>query len=132
MAVEDLNHVNINAPLALLAEIRDFYVNIIGLHEGWRPDVPVAGYWLYAADKPVLHLMDTGIDADGVSAGPLRTGVTGHVDHIAFTCTDVDAMEQHLQQQGTDYVRRDFPTFSTVQLVVKDPAGMAVELNFTQ
>jgi catechol 2,3-dioxygenase-like lactoylglutathione lyase family enzyme len=127
MPIHDLNHVNIKANRELLARVRDFYVDIIGLREGWRPDVPVPGFWLYAGDKPVLHLMEA---ADsGEMAAP--TGEPGHVDHIAFTCTGVDAFSKHLETCRTPYCRRDFPEFDTVQLVVKDPTGMDVELNFS-
>lgn len=127
MPVQDLNHVNINAPMDLLRRVRDFYVDIIGLQDGWRPDVPVAGYWLYAGEKPVVHLMD----ASAMAGGPTEPGVTGHLDHIAFTCTDVDAFEAHLEQQGVPFRRRDLPAFDTVQLVVTDPTGLDVELNFS-
>ena len=58
MSLVAFNHFNIRAPCALLRTVRDFYVDVIGLLEGPRPDVPVAGYWLYLADVPVLHLME--------------------------------------------------------------------------
>lgn len=127
MPVQDLNHVNINAPMDLLRRVRDFYVDIIGLQEGWRPDVPVAGFWLYAGDKPVVHLMD----ASAMAGGAAETGAVGRLDHIAFTCSDVEAFEAHIAQRGVPYQRRDFPAFDTVQLVVTDPTGLDVELNFT-
>ena len=52
------NHFNIRAPSALLRTVRDFYVDVIGLEAGPRPYVPVAGYWLYLSDLPVLHLIE--------------------------------------------------------------------------
>ena len=33
-------------------------LEVIGLTEGFRPDVPIHGYWLYLGDLPVLHLME--------------------------------------------------------------------------
>lgn len=123
MPLQDLNHLNIRAPLPQLQQVRDFYVNILGLQPGWRPEVPVAGYWLYLGERPVLHLMvcsDAAVSAAG----------SGHIDHFAFTATDPDAMEQQLQRAAVPYQRRDFPGFNTVQLVVADPLGIPVELNF--
>lgn len=133
MPIQDLNHVNINAPMSLLKQVRDFYVDILGLRDGWRPDVPVAGYWLYAGEKPVMHLMDAaGVELGGVEGKTPQPGAIGHLDHIAFTCNDVEAMEGKLHGLKVAYLRRDFPAANTIQLVVKDPTGMDVELNFSQ
>lgn len=124
MPVQDLNHINIRAPQPQLNRVRDFYVNVLGLQPGWRPEVPVAGYWLYLGERPVLHLMVC--SADAVS----NTG-TGHIDHFAFSCSGPEAMEQQLQQWDVPYLRRDFPQFNMLQLVVTDPLGNPVELNFS-
>jgi hypothetical protein len=56
MAINGLNHFNIIAPAELMETVRDFYINVVGLSEGYRPDFGIAGHWLYAGDAPVLHL----------------------------------------------------------------------------
>lgn len=124
MAVVDINHLNIVASQPLLDKVRDFYVDILGLHDGWRPDIPVAGYWLYVGDKPLVHLMES-------AAANVEGSGTGNLDHFAFSCTDLETMERFFQQARQSYVRRDFPAFNTVQLVLTDPAGITVELNFS-
>ena len=127
MAVEDLNHVNINAPQPLLDQLRDFYVAVIGLKEGWRPPVPIPGYWLYAGDKPLVHLMD----ASAMPGHQRQPQPAGHLDHIAFSCTDATGMEARLRAAGIPYRRNDTREFGIVQLVVTDPAGLDVELNIS-
>ena len=55
MGVLAFNHFNIRAPKPLLEEVRTFYVDVVGLAEGFRPAVPVPGYWLYLEALPILH-----------------------------------------------------------------------------
>jgi len=43
MAIAGLNHFNIMGSRSLIDEVRDFYVDVIGLSEGWRPDFDVEG-----------------------------------------------------------------------------------------
>ena len=122
MAVCDLNHINITAPGPLLERLRQFYVAVLGLDEGWRPEFPVAGHWLYAGGKPIVHLM-AGESPDG----PAR----GHLDHVAFTCDGLEAMEERLHRAQVPYKRRDLSAFGMVQLNLEDPAGTVLELNFS-
>ncbi len=126
MTVQGINHINLNAPRPLLDRLRDFYVDVVGLADGWRPATDIPGYWLYAGDTPIMHLMDM-----GERRGPDPEG-HGHLDHIAFSCTDIDATEQRLQRAGVEFQRRDAPDMGFSQLMLKDPAGLMVELNFSQ
>lgn len=129
MAIEGLNHFNIIAPAALMAEVRDFYVDVVGLQEGYRPDFGFPGHWLYAGEIAVLHLMDSGAigGASGVGTNP----GTGHLDHIAFTATDLEATEARLAELGMEFRKSEFPDFNLAQLFLRDPVGLGVELNFT-
>ena len=133
MAIEGLNHFNIMAPAALMAEVRDFYVDVVGLQEGYRPDFGFPGHWLYAGEIAVLHLMDgdaIGGASGGASGVPASPG-TGHLDHIAFTATDLEATEARLAELGMEFRKSEFPDFNLAQLFLRDPVGLGVELNFT-
>jgi catechol 2,3-dioxygenase-like lactoylglutathione lyase family enzyme len=125
MAIEGLNHFNITAPAALMAEVRDFYVDVIGLQEGYRPDFGFPGHWLYAGELAMLHLMEGGASGGTGSPG------TGHLDHIAFTATELKAMEARLADLGVEFRKSEFPDFNLAQLFLRDPVGLGVELNFT-
>ena len=122
------NHFNIRAPSALLRTVRDFYVDVIGLEEGPRPDAPVPGYWLYLTDVPVLHLMEW---PEGPQVPDLERG---YLDHIAFSCQDEMTFIDRFDQRAVPFRRREFTLPNGeqfLQLMVSDPTGLEVELNFT-
>ena len=128
MSLIALNHFNICAPSALLLTVRDFYVDVIGLEEGPRPDAPVPGYWLYLTDVPVLHLMEW---PEGPQVPDLERG---YLDHIAFSCRDEMTYIDRFEQLAVPFRRREFALPSGelfLQLMVSDPTGLGVELNFS-
>ncbi len=119
-----LNHYNLRADAALTEALCRFYVDVIGMRIGPRPPFNFAGYWLYLGGQPVLHL---------VVAPPTETRpahVRGTFDHVAFTCEDLPAFEQHLTRQNIDYRKSTIPGSHVCQLFLADPAGNGVELNF--
>ncbi len=126
MSVHGLNHFNIMATQPLLGEVRDFYVDVIGLAEGARPDFGVPGHWLYAGDQALVHL----VDATGWSEEDVEVCAPSYLDHVAFTCTDIDATEKRLLDMGCEVNRSEFPEAGIYQLFLKDPSGLGVELNF--
>ena len=119
MGVQMLDHVNINTNN--LDACIGFYADILGFENGPRPDFGFAGAWMYCGEQPVIHIMAMP-DAPGGSTGPL--------DHVAFKCTDFDAMKERLEKAGLKYGENDVPDFKIKQLFVHDPDGVKVELNF--
>jgi catechol-2,3-dioxygenase len=118
-----LNHYNIRAGQPLLARVRDFYVDVVGLAEGARPPFNFPGHWLYAGDAAVVHLVETpGAQETAPPAGTL--------DHVAFTCTGLAEFESRLASLGIDCRKSGVPGARVQQLFLKDPAGNGVELNF--
>ena len=120
-----LNHYNIRAGQPLIGRVRDFYVDVIGLREGWRPPFNFPGHWLYAGDAAVEHLVET-------SGGQTTAAAPDALDHVAFTCTDIEGFESNLRARGVDYRKAGVPGAPVQQLFLKDPAGNGVELNFAQ
>ena len=127
MSVLAFNHFNIRAPRPLLEEVKQFYLEVIGLTEGFRPDVPIHGYWLYLEDLPVLHLMEW----RDIATAPKYE--RGYLDHVAFSCDGLEDFIHKLKNLGVVFTRRDFDLSGGVftQLEVTDPVGNGVELNFT-
>lgn len=117
-----LEHFNISAPFELLERVRDFYVNALGLREGARPAVPVRGFWLYDGDQALVHLAENNTT---VPAPPAH-----YLDHIAFACTDLPALEQRLRAHAVDYTVQRYPAVNLTQVFLHDPAGTGIELNF--
>jgi catechol 2,3-dioxygenase-like lactoylglutathione lyase family enzyme len=119
-----LDHVNIRAPRALVAEMKDFYENVVGLRAGWRPPFKSAGHWLYLGETPVVHLVDDDrVGQPGAPRGPV-------VDHVSFSCTDLREHEATLVARNIPFRRTQVPETSLVQLLFADPAGNGVELQF--
>ena len=124
MSIDRLDHINIAAPADLLADVRDFYVNVLGLQEGARPEFSSPGYWLYAGNDPLIHLSEK----DRQPAG----GNQGCLDHVAFRGRHRQAMCSRLESAGIGYQQNHVPELSLSQLFFRDPAGVRVEINFRE
>jgi catechol 2,3-dioxygenase-like lactoylglutathione lyase family enzyme len=124
MPVHRFNHFNLRAPQPLLDKLRDFYVDVLGMKEGWRPPFPFPGYWLYLEENAVLHLVEAPSDSPAPSITP------GTLDHVAFSCSGLVDFEARLRTKGLEYRKVSVPGTTQQQLFVKDPAGNGVEFNF--
>jgi catechol 2,3-dioxygenase-like lactoylglutathione lyase family enzyme len=124
MPVRGFDHYNLRAARPLLDELRDFYCDVVGLRVGERPPLRRFGYWLYAGDRPVLHLSE----AD--SEETRSTTVTTTFAHAAFDCTDRAGFERRLNERGVRFRVAQVPVTNQVQLFFLDPAGNGVELGF--
>jgi catechol 2,3-dioxygenase-like lactoylglutathione lyase family enzyme len=131
MTVQALEHVTIRC--AQLKRTRDFYVELMGLVEGARPDFPFRGHWLYLGDVPVVHLVEA---ADNPGAWgrdlviPSAEDGTGSFDHVAFRGDNFADMRARLTAAGITFRERAVPGGQLSQLFVPDPEGVLVEINF--
>jgi catechol 2,3-dioxygenase-like lactoylglutathione lyase family enzyme len=128
MSLEALEHFTITC--ADLAGTRDFYRDVLGLKEGYRPNFSFAGHWLYSGDVPVVHLTDeTGRIVENRNAG--RGGAdTGRLDHIAFRGRDPGATIANLKAHNIVYRENETPDGRLHQIFVRDPNGIMIEMNF--
>lgn len=120
-----LAHANLRAPEAMIERLRRFYIDVVGLREGPRPAFRSGsqGYWLYAGDTDVLHLTVA-------APGDAPPAPTGHLDHLAFACTDLAATRARLDALGLAYGIDEVDERGQVQLFLADPCGLGVELTF--
>ncbi|HUA79919.1 MAG TPA: VOC family protein [Dyella sp.] len=125
--VRGVDHINLRAPAPLLEKLRRFYIDIIGLEEGSRPTFRSGsrGYWLYAGDKPIVHLTAHGEDDAAAQS-------TGWFNHVAFDCADLRAVRARLDAADIPYRIDVVDMLEQVQLFLTDPAGIRVELNFSR
>ena len=84
MPLENLNHV-----LVLTRDLeatRDFYVDVLGLEDGYRPPFPFSGHWIYLGDRAVVHVAENRgyLDARNQVRDGSADSATGSIDHIAF------------------------------------------------
>ena len=104
-----------------LAATCAFYRDLLGLTEGYRPNMGFPGAWLYAGEVAVLHV---------VVKNPLPKQRAGVLDHMAFTAADLPGTVAKLKKRGIAYnLGRQVET-GTWQLFLHDPNGAKVELDF--
>jgi catechol 2,3-dioxygenase-like lactoylglutathione lyase family enzyme len=120
MAVLGVDHINIGTHK--LEETRAFFREAIGLAEGYRPDFPFDGAWLYAGDTAVVHLVD-------LAEAKLPSSQAA-LDHFALRIDDYDAAIARLDTTGVRYRAVDIPDTPIRQINVRDPNGVNIELNY--
>jgi catechol 2,3-dioxygenase-like lactoylglutathione lyase family enzyme len=135
MPLATLDHCSIRT--VKLEESRAFYMDVLGMDDGDRPNFPFPGYWLYINGCTVVHLV--GVDADdpsgligylGGEIDPAALNGSGSFDHIAFRATDAASMIKRLSENNVAYRERQVPDMALYQLFVDDPNGITVELNY--
>ena len=118
----NIDHYNICAPSDQLNVLKAFYVEVLGLSVGHRPSLGKNGYWLYQGKNALLHLSeDNAIDIT-------QTG--GCFNHIAFRCQGVRETLDTLKSEQVEYELREIPDLNQIQIFLRDPCGIRVELNF--
>ncbi len=123
MSLTELNHVTVRT--TQMEETRDFYVKVLGMNVGFRPDLGFPGYWLYVGKTPVVHLVP---ESAGIGAG---TGAdTGNFDHVAFLAQDYESTCRHFRALGLAFRENDVPNARLRQLFLTDPNRVMIELNF--
>ncbi|MDB5796881.1 MAG: hypothetical protein JWP36_783 [Paucimonas sp.] len=134
-----LNHFSIRT--MDLEACRAFYVDVLGLTVGPRPDFPFPGLWLYRGDhgdyyNAVVHII--GIDPNDPAGlkkylgdrDPSQLKGTGTIDHIAFFAEGLSGMLAHLEQLGITARERSVPGLGLHQVFLDDPNGVVIELNY--
>ena len=135
MLINSLDHCSIRT--TKLQETRDFFVDILGLEDGERPDFPFPGAWLYTDSTAVIHLI--GVDPDDPSG--LRRHLGGQIsaealqgsgafDHIAFRANDPIVLIERLEKTDYAYRERQVSNMNLFQIFLEDPNGITIELNY--
>jgi catechol 2,3-dioxygenase-like lactoylglutathione lyase family enzyme len=122
MLVGRLDHFTVRCRPQELVELRDFYVDVLGLVEGARPDFRFPGHWLYSEGRPVVHL------AGVLDRRPAAE--TGALDHIAFAAHDLERVRQRLKDKRIAFDESGVPGFPLHQVFLSDPQGLRIELSF--
>jgi catechol 2,3-dioxygenase-like lactoylglutathione lyase family enzyme len=119
MAIVGMNHFTVLAED--LEATKTFYMKVLGLTEGFRPDLGFPGAWLYCGDQAVLHI---------IAGRALPPGRAGVIDHMAFTAKDLPAVVATLERNHIDFDLRRQNQSGVWQLFCYDPSGARVELDF--
>ncbi len=119
MAISDMNHFTVLTHD--LDATRQFYIEILGLKEGYRPALGFPGAWLYVGDRAVLHV---------IAGRAVPDPPAGVLDHMAFSANNLPATVATLNERGVEYVLRKQNDSGVWQLFCYDPSGARVELDF--
>lgn len=118
-----INHIQLVADKDLVIQLKNFYCDVVGLAEGFRPTFERFGFWLYIGDKDVLHLI-TPKEGDG------RSSKKSSFDHVAFKATNYEDILKKLKYLEISFEEKTIPGMRAHQIFLNDPAGNRVELNF--
>ena len=124
MAVLGFNHYNLRCDRDMMEQLKAFYVDVVGLQLGHRPQLTSFGYWLYAGQKDVLHLSE----AKPEEGRQIEMPTT--FDHVAFTAIDYVDTLARLEKLSVKYRLREISDAGQRQIFFSDPAGNGIELNF--
>jgi catechol 2,3-dioxygenase-like lactoylglutathione lyase family enzyme len=118
--IRGLDHINIGTDR--LAETIAFFKDVLGLTEGWRPNFPFGGAWLYVGEKPVVHLVE-------LPEGK-RPSSEAALDHFAFRIEDYEETIRKLDANSVKYRCVDIPGTEIRQINVRELNGVLIELNY--
>jgi catechol 2,3-dioxygenase-like lactoylglutathione lyase family enzyme len=115
-----LDHVNIRT--ADLAGLVRFYQEALGLEAGERPPLGFPGAWMYAAGKPVIHLV-------GVERAPSPEGAL-RLEHFAFSADDLPGFLARLERLGVPCKQSRQAGTGNVVINLHDPDGNRLHVDF--
>ena len=115
---------------------RDFYTRVLGMHVGPSPDFKFPVFWLYLGERDVIHVTSGGANTSANRKqylGQQSDAVSGSgvIDHLAFRCTGLSEMMEHLTHHKVAFTKRMVNDQGLFQLFLMDPNGVKVELNFS-
>ena len=101
-----INHIQLVAEKDLVIQLKDFYCDVIGLTEGFRPSFERFGFWLYIGDKDVLHLITP-------KEGDERSPQKSSYDHMAFKADGYQDVLKKLQSLNIAFEEKPIPVSYT-------------------
>lgn len=122
MQLEKLDHVNVRT--TQLDTMITWYTNVLGMQNGFRPNFPFPGAWLYVDASPVVHLV-------GIEGAPgIGSEKDLKLEHFSLTATGRLEFEAKLERSGVNYQRSDVPDINIIQYNMWDPDGNHIHIDF--
>ena len=119
MQLGRLDHVNVRT--SKVEEMTRWYVDVLGMRSGARPNFPFPGAWLYIGDHPCVHLV-------GVTGEPKNDDPK--VEHFAFEAKGLGTFVERLKRDNIPFEARKVPGYGIVQINVWDPDGNHIHIDF--
>ena len=118
--IRALDHINIRT--ADLAGTKAFFIDVLGMTDGWRPAFPFPGAWLYVGDNAAVHIVEV--------PEPATSSEGSALDHFAFDVVDYDEALRRVRATGLKVFETTVPGSSVKQIFVRDLNGVSIELNW--
>ncbi len=125
MPINSLNHINIRTDV--VEETKDFFVDVVGLKTGFRPPFDEHGYWLYAGDTAIVHLLPSEPDSPPRTD---RAGMGNGLDHVGLFASGADDMKATLAKHGVKYHTNLVGGGQILQIFFDDPNGVTIEIGY--
>lgn len=122
---------------------RDWWVNNLGMREGWHPEFGFPVYWLYVGKQDVIHIarkkgsahqneyMKAPDRSGAHAAGAELTTGSGRIDHVCFNCENLPEFVERFDRNGVEFNERQVNDGALYQLFLVEPInGIKIELNF--
>jgi len=122
MHIRKLDHVNVRT--TQLATMIDWYTEVLGMQNGYRPYFPFPGAWMYAGDAPIVHLVDIEGDPGIGSEANLK------LEHFALAASGVGSFVERLESMGEKFRRGEVADLNIIQINVWDPDGNHIHIDF--
>ena len=103
-----------------IAKLKQFYCDIVGLRDGWRPPFKSRGHWLYAGPHPVVHLVEGEMTWARHREPASTTSPSGAPTSRRWSSDCGTA--------GIVFELTQVPSLGDQQLLFRDPLGIGVEL----
>ncbi len=129
MTIENFDHFTIRA--ADFDASKRFYEEALGLRYQERPGFAVAAALLFVGNEPLVNLFQASPEQEAAFAQQKDDGQwrTGRFHHVAFWATGLPQFRERLAQKGV--AGRERTLTDKHQIIVKDPDGVEIEINFS-
>ncbi len=134
MPIELFDHYTIRA--ADFDASKTFYAEVMGMQAEVRDELGFSIALMSLGGQAIVHILATGpaldefLGRDGAAFtdGPGRQ--TGNMEHVAFNATGLAAIREKLRIAGSHYSERALADYGVHQILVADPDGIEIEINF--
>ena len=121
VTIKRLDHVNLRT--TALDGMIAWYGEVLGMKPGPRPGFSFPGAWLYAGERPVIHLV--GVDTPrGAEPDQLR------LEHFALAGDGLKALIDRLESAGEKFRLNRIADFGIIQVNIWDPDGNHIHVDF--
>ena len=119
MQLKTLDHVNVRT--SNLSDMIAWYGDILDMHPGDRPPFDIGGAWLYAAGKPIVHLVEVANDPEARDP---------KLEHFAISASGLESFIDKLRDRGIPFTLDRVPEFPIVQVNLADCDGNHIHIDF--